>query len=171
MQDAVDRQLVTVGLIDGPVNFGFAGEQGVDLESVAGQSADLVERDDVIDVRKRNRQPLVFGIVVEGQQVVALGQFARHQCQRRRVDNGVGEVDALLAEAFGERVAQGGFGNETEGNQQFADRLVGLHLFEQGNAQLIFAENALGDQNLAKLSLVAYGSVHRRVCSERDGRQ
>ena len=104
----------------------------------------------------------MFGIVVEGQQVVALGQIARYQSQCRRVDDGVGEVDTLLAKALRERVAQGGFGYEAERYQQLANRLVGLHLFEQGNPELILAEDAFGDQNLAKLSRPGCRSVHRR---------
>ena len=93
----------------------------------------------------------MLGIVIKRQQVVPLGQFARHQLQRRRIDDGVGQVDTLLAQALGQRVAQSRFRNESERNQQFADRPVGLHLLQQGNAQLILAKDALGDQDLTNL--------------------
>jgi hypothetical protein len=63
--------------------------------------------------------------------VVALGQFARHQLQRRGVDDRIRQIDALLAQAFRERVAQRRLGDEAERDQQFADRPVGLHLLEQ----------------------------------------
>ena len=154
VQDAVNRQFIAIGLVDGAINFGFAGEQRVDLDVVVGQPANLVERNNVIDVGQGDGQALMFGIVIERQQMVALGQFAWHQGQRRGVNDRVGKVDTLLAKAFGKRVAQGGFRNEAERNQQLADRLIGLHLLEQGDPQLIFAENALGDQHLAKLSLL-----------------
>ena len=79
MQNAVDRQLVAVGLVDGTVDLGFAGEQGVDLDLVVRQAAHAIKRDDVVDVRDGNRQPVVFGVVIERQEVVTLRQFARHE--------------------------------------------------------------------------------------------
>ena len=159
VQDAVDRQFITVGLVDGPADLGLPGEQGVDLHSLCRQGTDAVERDDVVDVRNGNGQPPIFGVVIERQQMVALGQFARYQRQRRRIDDRVGQVDAQLAQAFGQRITQGCFRNKTERNQQFADRLVGLHLLQQGDAQLIFAKNSLGDQELTDL-LWRMRSVH-----------
>jgi len=89
VQDAVDRQLVAVGLVDRAVDLGLAGEQRVDLDRLAGEAANFVERDDVIDVGERDGQPAPFGVVVERQQVVALGQLVRYQRQCRRVDDGV----------------------------------------------------------------------------------
>jgi hypothetical protein len=52
------------------------------------------------------------------------------------------QIDTLLAQTFRERLAQCGFRNEAERNQQFADRLVRLHLLKQRNAQLIFGKDA-----------------------------
>jgi hypothetical protein len=40
VQDAVDRQFIAVALVDGAIDLGLAGEQGVDLDFVAGQSPD-----------------------------------------------------------------------------------------------------------------------------------
>ena len=113
-------------------------------------------------------QPLPLGIVVEWQQMVAFGQLARHQRQSRRIDDRVGEVYALLAQALGKRVAQRGLRHEAERNEQLADGLVGLHLLEQGDSQLVFAENALGDQNLTKLPRLRRGSLHRWILSKRE---
>ncbi len=161
VQDAVDRQFVAVGLVDGAVDFGFAGQERVDLDLVVRQAAHAVERDNVVDVRNGDRQPVVFGVVVERQQVVALRQFARHKVQRRGVDDRIREVDALLAKAFRERIAQRGFRDEAERHQQLADRLVRLHLFQQRDAELVLAQDALGDQDLAKLALRRGGCVHR----------
>jgi hypothetical protein len=95
---------------------------------------------------------VVGGIVVERQQVVALGEIARDEFQRRRVDDRIRQIDALFAETFGEGIAQGGLGNEAQRNQEFPDRLIRLHLLEQGDAQLILAEDALGDQDLTQQS-------------------
>ena len=131
------------------VDFRFAGKQRVDLDVLGQQGADAVEADDVVDVGDRHRQAVARFIEIERQQVVALGDVARHQFQGLRVDDGIREVDALAAEAFRQRFAQRRFRNETERNQQLADRLVGLHLLEQGDAQLILGEDALGDEDLA----------------------
>ena len=170
VQDAVDRELVTVGLVDGTVDLGFTGEQRVNLDVVGRQAADAVECDDIVDIGDGDRQSLLVGVIVKRQKVVALGQFARDQRQCRRVDDDVGEVDALLAETFRQRITQGGFGNEPQRNQQLADRLVQLHLLEQRDPQLVFAEDALGDQDLAELSGRRAGGGHRRVCVAVKGR-
>ena len=65
VQDAVDRQLVTIGQVDRPADFGFAGEQGVDLERTVDQGAHLVEGDDVVGVGDGDREPQVCGVEVE----------------------------------------------------------------------------------------------------------
>ena len=117
VQDAVDRQLVPVSLVDCAVDLGFAGEQRIDLDRFGRPAANLVERDEVIDVGERERQSATLIVVGERQQVVAFGQRVRHQRQRRRVNDGVGQVDALLAQAFGERVAQRRLGDETKRNE------------------------------------------------------
>jgi hypothetical protein len=49
------------------------------------------------------------------------------------IDDRVGEIDRLLAQRFAQRVAQGCFGDESQGDQQLADRLVGFHLLQQRN--------------------------------------
>ena len=154
VQNAVNRQLVAIGLVDRPGNLGFAGEQGFDLNGVTGQSPDLVKRDNVVDIGLGDRQAVMFGVVIEGQHVVPFGKLVRYQGQRGRVDDCAGEVDTLLAKAFGERVAQGRFRYEAQRNEQLADRLIRFQLFEQGDAKLILAEDALGDQYLAEWPVV-----------------
>ena len=51
MQDAVDRQLVAVVLVDRMGDFGVAGQQGLDGDVFGQQTAQLVERDHIVDVR------------------------------------------------------------------------------------------------------------------------
>jgi len=77
---------------------------------------------------------------------VALGQLARHHAQGVRIDDRVARSTALWPRRLAERVAQRGFGNKTERNQQLADWLVGLHLLQQCNAKLVLADHALRDE-------------------------
>jgi hypothetical protein len=87
VQDAVDRQFMTVVLVDRTIDFGLAGEQGVDLDLVTGEPADAVQCHDVVDVGNGHRQALALPVVVERQHVVALGELARNEFQRRRIDD------------------------------------------------------------------------------------
>ncbi len=53
VQDAVDRQLVAVVLVDGAVDLGFAGEQRFDLDMLGASSARTwSRRDDVVGCRR-----------------------------------------------------------------------------------------------------------------------
>jgi hypothetical protein len=60
VQDAVDRQLVAVVLVDGAVDFGFAGKQGVDLDVFVRQACAPCRGDDVVDVGNGDRQAWLF---------------------------------------------------------------------------------------------------------------
>jgi hypothetical protein len=164
VQDAVDRQFMAVVLVDRAIDLGLAGEQGVDLDFVSGQPTNPVQRDDVVDIGDGHRQAQVFRVVVERQHMVALGEVARDEFQRRRIDNRIRQIDALFAEAFRERVAQRRFRDKAERDQQLPDRLIRLHLLQQGNSQLILAEDALADQDLTQGSRmrIEAGSVHER---------
>jgi hypothetical protein len=122
VQDAVDRQLMTIVLVDRAIDLGLAGEQSVDLDFVAGQATNPVQGNDVVDVGNGHRQAQVFGIVVERQHMVALGEVARDELQRRGIDNRIRQIDALFAEAFRERVAQRRLGDEAERDQELPDR-------------------------------------------------
>jgi hypothetical protein len=59
VQDAVDRQLVAVVLVDGAGDLRLAGQHGFDLQVVVGQRAQLVQRDDVVDVGDRHRHAVL----------------------------------------------------------------------------------------------------------------
>jgi len=114
VQDAVDRQFVPVVLVDCSVDLGFAGQQGFDLGALFQQRTDPVEADNVVDVGNRQGQALARQVVVEREQVIAFGEFPRDELEGLRVDDRMGQVDALLAQAFRQRLAQGRFGNETQ---------------------------------------------------------
>jgi hypothetical protein len=58
MQDAVDRQLVTVILVDGAGDFRFAGYQRLDQPDPGGSGAQLVQRDDVVRIGDGDLEPL-----------------------------------------------------------------------------------------------------------------
>jgi hypothetical protein len=62
---------------------------------------------------------------------VTFGEIARDQAQGIRVDDRLGQIDRLVTERFAQGVAQRGFGDEAQGHQQLAHRLVGLHLLQQ----------------------------------------
>ena len=92
----------------------------------------------------------------------SLGQGARHQLQRGGGDHGVAEIDRLVAERLAQGVAQGGLADEAEGDQETAEQLVGLLLLQQGDAQLVFADDALSQQDLADQAAWAGRGVHGR---------
>jgi hypothetical protein len=162
MQDAVDRQLVAVILVDGAGDFRFAGYQRLDCQIRVDQRAQLVQGDDVVRIGDGDGETLLALDITEGEQQVALGELARDQAQGFRVDDGIGEVDRPVAEGFAQGVAQRGFGEEAEGDQQFAHRLVGLHLLQQRNAQLILADHSLRDQDLANGSAAGW-RIHTSI--------
>ncbi len=121
------------------------------------QRAQLVQRDDVVHVGDGDGQTALLGRIVHRQQTVALGQFARHQAQGCRIDDGVTEVDRPLTERLAQGIAQRGFRDKAERDQQPPHRLVGLHLIEQRDAQLVFADDALRDQELADRAAMGDG--------------
>ena len=160
MQDAVNRQFVAVILVDGTVDFRFASEQRLDLGAFWQNGADTVEADDIVDVGNCQGQALDLWVVVERQQVIALGHITRDQFERLRVDHRVLQIDTLFAQCLGERLAQCGFRNKAERDQQFADRLIELHLLKERNPQLIFGKNAFRNQDLAEGAVLRGSDTH-----------
>ena len=55
------------------------------------------------------------------------------------------------------------FGDEAQGDEQFSDRLIRLHLLQQCDSQLILAEDAFGDQDLSDLA--RGGGIYRHGAS------
>ncbi len=111
-QDAVEREVEAVELVDAFQQLRFGRQQGVDFELAAERGAQLVERDDVEHVGGRQRQHVARGVMRDRQQVVAAGEFLGHQLQRLGVGHHLGEIDALAAERVGELVAQHRLGHE-----------------------------------------------------------
>ena len=78
-QDAVNRQLVAVILVNGPVDVAFAGQHRHDVaQAVAGLQADLVQCHDVVRIGHGQGQLARRVIPCQRKQGVALGLLARH---------------------------------------------------------------------------------------------
>src|SRR6267154_340352 len=71
-------------------------------KSAASERADLVEGNHVGGVRHRDQERLLVGVVAHRQHVIAARHVLGDECDRRRVDDGVLEVDRHLAERLGE---------------------------------------------------------------------
>jgi peptidoglycan/LPS O-acetylase OafA/YrhL len=63
LQDAVDRQFVSVELVDVIFELRFAGELGLDLDAGTKRGAQLVEGDHVENLGGGDRQLVFFGVV------------------------------------------------------------------------------------------------------------
>ena len=113
------------------------------------QRAQLVQGDDVVRIGDGDGEALFALRITEGEKQMAFGELARNQVQGFRIDDRIGQIDGAVAEGLAQGVAQRGFGDETEGDQQLAHRLVGLHLLQQRDAQLILADHSLRDKDLA----------------------
>jgi hypothetical protein len=163
-QDAVERKVEAVELVDAFQQLRFARQQGVDFELAAERGFQLVERDDVEHVGGRQRQHVARRIVRNRQQMMAARELLGHQMQRFGVGHHLGEVDALAAECVGELVAQHRLGHEAERHQLAADRQAGCLLFLQADAQLVEGDEPLRDQGFAHAEFLA--SFHGQALSE-----
>ena len=161
MQDAVDRKFVAEVLVDRARDLGLARKPQFDLQLAVQLGAHLVDRHDVVGVGDGDDEAAPFAVEGDRKNVVALRKFALDQLERRRIDHDLGQVDALQPELLREGVAQRGFGHEAQIDQQLADRLVGLQLFEQRDAQLVLGEDPLRNQDLADVALGLLGDGGR----------
>ena len=154
-QDAVEREVEAVELVDAFEQLRFGRQQGIDFDLAAERGFQLVECDDVEHVGGRQRQHVARGVVGDRQQMMAAREFLRHQLQRLGVGHHLGKVDALAAERVGELVAQHGLGDETERDQLAADRQAGGFLLLETDAQLVERNQTLGDQGFAHAEFLA----------------
>ena len=163
LQDAVDRELVAVVVLDRALDLGLARQAQLDLELALEVRAQLVDRDDVVGVGERDDELASAGGRAPPGTCGCAAPCRAAALERRRVDDDAREVDRLQAELLGQRVAQRGFGDEAELHQQLADRDVLLGLLEQRDAQLVLGEDPLVDQDLAEMALRLRRSrlVHR----------
>src|SRR5262247_1909282 len=125
--------------------------------------ANLVERDDVVRVRDRENQAPALLVERDREEVVPLGELARDDADRARIDDDLPEIHRLQPELLGERIAQRRLGDEAELHEELADRLARLQLLEQRDPQLILGEDSLRDQNLTDVPLGLRGcrGIHR----------
>ena len=110
-------------------------------------------------VGHRDDETMAGGVVLQRQQAVAAGERLRHARDRIGVGEGRGEVHAGQAAARGERLAQRGLADETEFHQHPAKRLGPPALLVQGDAELVLADQAGGDQGLADGERSVHGGL------------
>jgi hypothetical protein len=165
-QDAVDRELVAVVVLDRALDLGLAGQAQLHLVLAVQVGAQLVDRDDVVGVGQRHDELLVLPIDRDREDAVAPRHLARQELERGGIDDDVRQVHRLHAELLGQRVAQRRLGDEAELHQQAPDRHVRFRLLEQRDAQLVLGEDPLVDQDLSDvaLGLGIGGRIHPRLC-------
>ena len=98
---------MAVELLDGAGDLRLAREPQFDLVLAAQLRPHLVERDDVVRVRDREDQALAVLVERDREEVVPLGELARHDPDCAGIDDDLGEVDGLQPEllATGRRAA------------------------------------------------------------------
>ena len=170
VQDAVDRELIAEILVDGARDFRFARQQRHHLERLVGGGqqvgTQLVEGNHIVRVGHGDGKTAARAIQFQRKQHVALGEFRRQGLDGRRVDDDVRKVDAGGAKIFGQGIAQRRFGDKTQVLQCLAQRLIGALLLLEGDAQLVFRQNAALDQNPAQ----RFGRRRRAADRRLDGR-
>ena len=128
VQDAVDRKIVAVVLVDGPADLALAGEPDLQRKLPAQLRPHLVQRHDVVRVGDGDDELACLAVERDREDGVSFGEFAGHELQRHRVDDDLREVHALQAELFGQGVAQRRLGHEAQVHEELSDRLMGLEL-------------------------------------------
>ena len=154
-QDAVDRQLVAVELVDVVLELRLAGEHGLDLDLLPEGRAQLVQRHHVEHLGDGDRQDLLLRVERDGQHAVAAREVLRDQLDRIPIDHDLRQVDALLADGPGHDVPDHRLGDEAHAHQQAAERGLLLLLLGQRDAQLIGRDQSLLNQQLAQAQLFA----------------
>ena len=80
---------------------------------------------------------------------VTLGNILGNELERGGIHHHVGQIRALLVQVFGERIAHRGLGDEAQADEQLAQLIAGALLLDQGDANLVFADDALLNQQFA----------------------
>ncbi len=169
VQDAVDRQLEAIVLVDGALDVGIAHQQRRDGDALDQHGADLVQRHDVVGVRHRQDQVVAVPLIDDGKYAVALGHFLGDQLQCDGVHHQAVQVRALLVEVFRQRFAHRVLGDEAQRDQQLAQRFIAALLLDQRDAQLVFADDPFLYQQFAEreFRLFCHGSVVARAALAR----
>ena len=63
-------------------------------------------------------------VIRQRKQMVAAGKRAGYEFQRCRINNDIGEINALGTQIFRQRIPQCRLGNKTQRDQNFSDRLI-----------------------------------------------
>jgi hypothetical protein len=153
VQDPVDGELEAVVVLDADGDVGFAREHLLDAQVLAGERPDLVERHHVGGVRHRDQQLLPLRVVAHREHVVAARHVLRDERDRRRVDDGVLQVDGHLAQRLRQDVADRGLGDEPERHQDLAERRLEALLLGERDVQLVLADDSLAEQRLPERDL------------------
>ena len=149
-QDAVDRQFVTVELVDRIRDFGLAREYRHQFDMLADLDANAIQREQVERVRHRDGQRAAHRIVVQRNDLVLARGVRIDHLDRVGIGHHARQVDAFLLERLAERGAHDRLGGETEIDQQFSERFVNLLLLGQRNVELILGDDTFVDQDLAE---------------------
>ena len=157
MQDAVDREVVAEVLVDLASDLGLAGKAQLHFQPAVQLRTHLVDCNDVVGVGDGDDEAALFAVQRDREYVVTLREFALDQLERRRIDHDLGQVDALQPELLREGVPERRFGHEAQVDEQPANRLVGLELLQQRDAQLVLGEDPLRNQDLADMALGLLG--------------
>ena len=150
LQDAVDRQLVAVELVDVVLELGFGRELCLDLDLRAEHRAQLVHRDDVEDLASWRPSGPARRVEGDRQDAVAAREILRHELQRLGIGDDLGKVDRLLADRARHDVADGGLGNEAEAHQQAPERDVVVALLGERDGELVGGDQPLLNEQLAE---------------------
>jgi hypothetical protein len=157
-EDAVDRQLVAVELVDVFRELRLGREQRAHLDVRRERRAELVDHDDVEHLGDRDDERARVRVECDRQQVIAPREFLRDELQGLGVDHDLREVDGLLADRAGHDVADHAFGDEAQPHEQAADRHALRALLGERDAQLVGGDQALLDEQFTESCLAA------RVC-------
>ncbi|OPZ03118.1 MAG: hypothetical protein BWZ09_02466 [Alphaproteobacteria bacterium ADurb.BinA305] len=155
----LDRARLTVVLFDRAAEFVVAGQAQFDVHVRPELGTQTVEGDDVVGVGHRDDQAVAGGVVLERQQAVAPCERLRHARDRVGVGERAGQVDAGQAAACGERLAQRGLADEAEFDQHAAERPGAAALLVERDAELVLADQAGGDEDLADGERSVHGGL------------
>jgi hypothetical protein len=153
-QNPVDRQLVTVELIDVVFELRIPGQHGLDLDLLPERGAQLVQRHHIEHLGDGDGEDLFRGFEGDRQHPVTAGELLGDELDGVPVDDDLGEINALLSDGPGHDVPDHCFRDEAHPHQQTPKRRLLLLLLGQRNAQLVGCDQSLLDEELAQAQLL-----------------
>ena len=146
LDDLLDGDAAGVILVDRGKDAALGGRD--DVHHIPGDPLDLVDRQDVEDVRQGDRQFRRFE--EDRDQLVAAREAFGDAFQRRGLDQVVVELDEVDAGLGGEDRGDLLLGDEAQVDQDLPDPLPGALLLAQGEVQLVGGDEPRLDQPLAE---------------------